>query len=302
LYGKIEAMLNDKGFLPRINKMRNDFIETQGKNATEAVRMIVSLLAREQIAEVDASTFKYLNEIAYGKRPQWMSEKLKDFKKSTHVNVYCDHNLSEKQLDDYLVVLKGRLDMNEVNNRKSPKNFFITDFFEDMYLGLYTIKTHNIYIRTITNNDFDKTLAHEMMHYTDDMENDDFTRDLEISKRLKRNITKNIREYATTDRAEFVTCFNQNIVEGKFSVMEDKRRGGQILRAYQSQFDKPITKDELQKLVDLYTKIEGPEHVLSEPPVWDKHAMHDLGKDYIEVPFKHSKKSKTKKSAFLVEI
>jgi hypothetical protein len=60
--------------------------------------------------------------------------------------------------------------------------------------------------------------------------------------------------------------------------------GDVVLRAYQSQHDKPITQNEIKELSELYTKLNGPKIPLCAPPDWDDELMEMLGTQYVETP------------------
>jgi hypothetical protein len=196
--------------------------------------------------------------------------------------------LTPKRLDDCLVVLKGRLDLNEINDVPSPTDFFITNLVRKDNKGQYILDNKSVYLHPLRANEFDKYCAHEMMHFADHSnKGENIFQDLGLTSVQKSIMSKNIRSYALTCRPEFITCFNENITDGKFYIMQNSE-GKRVLRAYQSQFDRPITKDELAQLADFYIKLDGPKLPLSEPPEWDINAMQTLKQDYIEVPFEQN--------------
>jgi hypothetical protein len=232
--------------------------------------------------------YEALNEIVHGKKPEWMAEGIKDFKEKTGAKVHFDNNISQEDFEDYLLIIKARLDINDVNDLRGSKEIFVTDFLRKGCEGAYYDGTPEIYVRPREDKaDFYEILVHEDVHFMDYHHIGKNYPKMKLGPLAWSNVTNNVSDYATKDRHEFVAELKMMIANGKFYVMENDD-GETVLRAYQSQHKEEISPRQIKGLANLYMKMDGPKIPPSGPPEWDEELMEALGTDYVETPIKFS--------------
>lgn len=277
-------------------KLVKQFASTSATNAGEILSLARSLNGSEYFFKTTyRDNFEGLNEIVYGKKQQWMIDKIAAFEKETGIKIHVDNNVTEEVLSENMYYIESFLKNNQIKGIKSVNEIYITNFIKERAGGVYN-GGETIYVRPSSQYSSDpnlrrktffyETLNHENAHYLDalkgnklegadimDVADTSNISSIETDSRLKDLISRNVREYAATNRDEFIACLNEEIEKGTFYVVkitEGPLKGKLVLRKYLkngSITDKlnNITQAELDEIVRLYLAYNGPNLVPTAP-------------------------------------
>jgi predicted nucleic acid-binding Zn-ribbon protein len=199
--------------------------------------------------------FETINNIAHGEKPEWMVNEIAAFERETGMTVRFDNNISRETLEYNLDQIREYQRLHEDSGMVYSTDICVTNLLDSFAGGVYTgAHPDTIFSRPYTYDFFLRVLNHENAHFAD---RDNLSRD-DIPEEALDNINRNIRDYATTNRNEFIACLYEEIFRedggrNRYYIAETPE--GTFLRSYSGN----VSQEELEQIAQLYIQFGGPE-------------------------------------------